>query len=348
MPQCPVCQAEGTIFGSEYKCPNNHVWHLCPEHCKEVVTSLIGETHILPDSCTCGLNCLSPSTMNKNPVKAITKSEPSIHIVANTTHFSNKFLSKIQKANDKFKDELYNKFNIILGARTRTVSKVKLPNPENMPLQISEQGKRRWKTFCKRHMVDWQKYDDPNRQWATAVAIWRNYAAKRNFPPFNSDPGSIDSSTIEYMKNRLVSSFEKTFNDTSLIGRLLLSKKFASRVLIMSLYEVEEISPGKWKVVFDQKLNNCVSFNDKNFRAFLKMHKFYRNNGMFKRDVTPNATIILREDEDATYMYSTFILTNQLISMGLGLSEIDIKNKDKIKKNLVKFFKSNLRKLRKK
>lgn len=349
---CPICQAESFKFYDSFKCLNNHIWHLCKVHNTPVVTSLIGELPVLQDSvCTCGLNCLSPSQMKDISTKLVTTN---IQIQSNTTNFNKKYLEKIEASNNAIKKEL-EKENVLIAAPIKRpkvekkddkiVKKEKKPNKLNMPLNISEKGKKHWKAFCDSYSKIWKQYDDVNRQWATAVAIWRNWAVKRNIPPFNESPESIDQSTVEYMAKRIISSLEKVYTSSEKLIQKLVKQKFCKKALVMSLSDVSEASPGKWKITFSQKINGCTAFNDKDFIAFMKKQKFYRTNKVFKLEVSPNNYLILRDGKE-TYLDSQFIFTNQLIKIGLKLSDSDIKNKELVKKALVKFFKSKLREIR--
>ena len=349
MPQCPVCQAEGTIFGSEYKCPNNHVWHLCPEHCKEVVTSLVGEAHEIPDSCTCGMTCLSPKEMQANPVQVVKDEEPRIKLVPNVTHFNEKILAEVKKFNNNIRQELA-KRNILIAAPIRRpkrirkdnkiVKEVKLPSIENMPKSISDEGKKIWKRFFNKYHEYWEKYDDPNRQWSTCVAIWRNYAPKHGKSPFADS--QIDDKSSTYMESRLVNGLAKAYKTTQLMTKYILSKGFGSKVLVLALKDIHK-KDKTWQVTFGQEIKKCVPFTDKNFLKFLHAHSFRRSKSLYKREIATNVDLILREEENGSFMYIRFLIPEHTAQMALGLKSENMSNDNTIKKSLTKFFKTALK-----
>ena len=270
--------------------------------------------------------------------------EQDIQIVPNTTHFNEKVLAKVDETNKVIKEQLRTEYNFNFDKVTLVANEIIVPDDTHPPATISDEGKKLWKRFCRKHSDAWEKYDDPEYQWRVAVAIWRRYAAKRSCPPFKQ--GDIDTSTIKDFQKRLDSGIKKMVKDTNLVTKLLVPK-FASRVLVLSLSEITETTPGKWLIVFSQKINKCQSFSNKKLNELLRKHSFTRYAGVYTRDVNTNIQIKLVEEDDATYMKSQITLTDQILQLGIGISNEDMQDKEKAKKLIAKFFKDNVKEARK-
>lgn len=345
---------------------------MCKTHNTPVVTSLIGEKSFDDfDACSCHLNCFEPKPapekieqeveIKQSPTvviniispsgtisyeKETTSNEP-VNIAENTTHFNSDYLSKCEDENTQLREEIFKRLGIQLNAAA-TSKKVagKNPTPKNPPVGISTKGLKKWEGFCKKYQSTWKDYTKIEDKWKVAIAIWIKYAIKHNFPPFNETTDETNQNIVDMLTNRIESNIKTALKAANTFCNMLIRKGFGSKALLDTVYQVEEVSPGKYQIIFRRKITKGDSLKNKDFISFIKARKFAVKQSVYSRPVSTMCTLYLFEEDDELYLESRFICTAQLVSSLLHFDSKSMSKKTVVIKELTKVFKSKLRECR--
>ena len=210
--------------------------------------------------------------------------------------------------------------------------KIPMPGPKKRPKYLTDKADRLWPEFWKSYGKNVRAVKDPERRWATAVAIFRNYCLKRNVAIFKDSAAFMNQETSEYMKNRLDKNREKLVNKTKVVLKKLRTSGIGNSILKERISEVFK-SPKGWTIesVVPINLVKGLHLKDTAVRAYFKNFGF-----------TPGRDrMILTMGAHNIYLYSTnkperldliksLNFTDQHIRMMVGLSEEDMKNQKKV------------------
>jgi hypothetical protein len=222
----------------------------------------------------------------------------------------------------------------------------KNPTPKNPPVGISTKGLKKWEGFCKKYQSTWKDYTKIEDKWKVAIAIWIKYAIKHNFPPFNETTDETNQNIVDMLTNRIESNIKTALKAANTFCNMLIRKGFGSKALLDTVYQVEEVSPGKYQIIFRRKITKGDSLKNKDFISFIKARKFAVKQSVYSRAVSTMCTLYLFEEDDELYLESRFICTAQLVSSLLHFDSKSMSKKTVVIKELTKVFKSKLRECR--
>jgi len=243
---------------------------------------------------------------------------------------------------ERDKAYLFSNLGIILTASKEKVKKAKNPSPTVPPVNISKAGKEKWKEFCKKYSKIWKQYTDTEQKWAVAVAIWRNYAVKRNIPPFETTTG--DEESTKYMANRIVSTRKKSSSVIETFSRLIVNAEFADKILKEVIEEVNIPRSGVFRITTRRKIKTDTDLKKQKFRIWLKSKKFDAKNGKFIRNISGLCNLIIESENNQLYLTTEYTFPAQLVLLALGMDKTMIKdNPEKVLKSLTSFFKKTMK-----
>lgn len=304
-------------------------------------------TKTFVDKGGCGSNCCSPHPHSHHHPHSHAPHFP-ISVAPRRALPSEQELEELRLA-DFIKQRIEDQYGVILSAAKTVSKKPKNPTAKNPPLHISEQGKKLWPDFVKDYAKAWKKYSDTKEKWAVAVAIWRNYAVKRNVPPFedtagnqsqDGSSGGHDQASSDYMKNRIAVAYKKT-TATANTFISAFEDNYADRVLKQVLDSVEATRNGMYRIDTSRRVKTDYNLKDKGLRNWLKSKKFNPKNGKFVREISGLAILSLEEDDSTLYLKAKFKFPAQLVALALNISQDTLKNdKPKVIKQLTKLFKN--------
>lgn len=349
---CPLCGEDSIIWGqNQYRCPNNHVWMVCPVHGNKVLLSTIGEDRLFRQAlntpinkCLCNMDVRYQTEDTSKPVQ---KPAPSIRLISPEGDFTFPMepdtstptpfpLKEDHPINpievrrftldniDELKNIINRELNITTSAKEVIAVPVDYgqPKPPSYgvpPLHISQGAKRLWKAFYKKYNETWRG-KPLETKWATAIAIFRNYCVKRNVPPFDSTE-NIDPKSTEYMKHRVVVARRDSIAVTNRIIKAMLSKHFIDRAYRETINSVTQIRSGVYRIVTQWKLKNTkskINLTNPDFRNWLISQKFALKNGEFIRDINGMAKVAVLEENGTLYVQNIYSVPQQLIAIAYG------------------------------
>jgi len=234
--------------------------------------------------------------------------------------------------------------SIIKGA-----TKPKVPGPKTPPMGISEKAAKLWPKFWKKYgkIVRQYKNDYP-RNWAVAVAIFKNYCTKRNVAPFSADSSYLNQSEASYMKRRFKTNREKLSNKIVTTLKIMKKKDLANK----SLKERFE------KIIYNNRLGAYdiytkiiivlpkeLKFNSPEIITFFKNRGFDKKRGkLVFTSGTHKLVVIPSESENRLLLNSILSFKPQHVKFILGIHDKDLKNKKKVITALTKEVKKLIKK----
>jgi len=222
--------------------------------------------------------------------------------------------------------------------------KVKLPGPKNPPNGISDKGLLIWPEFWKKYGKLVRPYkDDYLRAWATAVAIYKNYALKRNIPPFSASASYLNQDSSEYMKKRLTGNRDKIVKKLGTTLKLMSNKGLTTGILKERIDStIFNKKTGNYNIIskIEVKLPKDTSFISPDIKQFFQSRGFAKKHGKFEFTEGPHRIFVYKSDKKSRLLINNVLsFTPQHIKFILGLNDEDMKNKKKVEAALSKEYK---------
>lgn len=217
------------------------------------------------------------------------------------------------------------------------VKKIKKPSATNPPLGLSKKGLSKWPEFWEKYGKQLQKVKNVEDRWAAAVSIWRNWAIKRNIPPFApTQAPELDQDAREAMANRLSNARIKVANKLRSTIRKLVRADLISKVAKEKLISVDyNGQKGGYVVVTLIKATLTKGSKLAEFSEPMAKLGFFKKGSKFEVKLASH-TISVQVSKTYLEATCTMIFTPQQIKYFLDLTDDDLKNKNLVIKKLFK------------
>lgn len=238
-----------------------------------------------------------------------------------------------------------------LVASLTAAKKATEPGPNTPPKYISDKGKEIWSDFYEKYKDKIKEASNTTEQWTIAIAIWRNYALKRNVPPFDekATPSSEQEEHVEYIRNRLYSTREDLKSSSTSILKKLGRSGLIKRVLKEKVQGVKHSSKNNsYKLIsyIEIILANGIDNDSKKVYNFFNENKFKKQGKYFRKKVKTAGYISVRDHpdkENRLLMRLVIKFNEQQVKFLLNATDKEIKDKKNVKKELSKWLKTLLK-----
>lgn len=217
----------------------------------------------------------------------------------------------------------------------------KKPSLSNYPTNISKVGlKDYWKGFCEKYSSKWKTFISIDESWACAIAIWRNYALKRDVPPFDASPSVYN----EDLRNELMVRFRKARKESvsSLQAIFAVCKKAGLFTTLMKerLLDITFLNGyhtiRTWcKVKLNKELaqlptekvilDNTLAYNLMH-HGFKRETQGFRKPDKYTKDVRASTKLIFTDNDDSVGFMIQVKLTAQHYSNLIGFTTAQMKS----------------------
>lgn len=220
----------------------------------------------------------------------------------------------------------------------------KTPSAANWPPNINPKALELWPEFIRKYgKVCKDAGTTLDKQWACALAIWRNYTIKRRVAPFDAKASYLNQDTQDYMLKRTEASRRDLSKMAIQVVKKLTKQGLVKRATKERVVGVDySVLKKRYNLTSGIPLKLTTEYKSADFRSAIKTLGFTYRSGLFVRatDKGHDLFVIQGEGDDSAVLLMTQYFNEQQVKFILGIQDEALKNRDAIVRKLAVFLKT--------